>query len=245
MTSTPATDLSGRTVLITGASRGLGRALALAFGRAGATVALCARSLEPVQEVAREVEAAGGTATAATVDVTRPAEVRDWVEEVRARSGRPHVLINNASVLGPRADLADTAAEDWTRTIEVNLNGVFHVTRACLPAMREAGEGLIVNISSGAAVPPRAGWSAYAVSKAAVDVLTRNLAEEERDHGIRVVSVDPGAMRTEMRVAAYPEEGPATVKTPEEATAVFLWLAGPEGRSVTGERLRADEFRGA
>jgi NAD(P)-dependent dehydrogenase (short-subunit alcohol dehydrogenase family) len=245
MTSTTRPDLSGTTVLITGASRGLGHALALEFARAGAAVALCARSGEAVRRVASAVEDAGGAATASEVDVTDPVAVRRWVEETRTRLGTPRVLVNNASVLGPRAELIDTDDEAWKRTVDVNLNGVFHVIHACLPAMREAGEGLIVNVSSGAAVPPRAGWSAYAVSKAAVDVLTRNLAEEERGHGIRAVSVDPGAMRTEMRAAAYPEEDPATVKTPEEATAVFLWLAGPEGRDVTGERLSADDFRGA
>jgi len=244
MTSSARPDLSGRTVLITGASSGLGRALALAFGQAGAGVSLCARNGKDVRAVAAEIEEAGGTSTAAVVDVTNPRSVREWVQQSLARFRSLDVVINNASVLGPRADIAETSQEGWVRTIDVNLNGLFHVTRACLPSMREAGEGLVVNVSSGAAIPPRAGWSAYAVSKAAVDALTLNLAEEERPHGIRVNSVDPGAMRTEMRAAAYPEEDPATVKMPEEATPVFLWLAGPEGRAVTGARLRADDFRG-
>lgn len=229
-------------VLITGASRGLGRALALEFARRGHDVALCARGREELERVAAEVRGLGAVCVSETVDVADAGEVERWVALAARELGAPAVLINNASLLGPRVDLANYPAGEWERAVAVNLNGAFFASRAVVPQMIDAGGGAIINVSSGAAIPPRVGWGAYAVSKAAVEALTRNMAEELAETGVRVNAVDPGAMRTGMRAAAYPEEDPSRLKTPEETTGVFVWLTGPGAAELTGERISADEW---
>jgi NAD(P)-dependent dehydrogenase (short-subunit alcohol dehydrogenase family) len=235
--------VNGKVVLVTGASRGLGAALATAFGRAGARVAIGARDAEALAGLAAEVRRSGAACHAAALDVRDERSVRDWVRSATSELGAPSVLINNASVLGPRVPLAEHGIAAWRGTLDINLTGAFLATRAVLPSMLEQGDGSIVNVSSGAAVPPRVRWGAYAVSKHALEGFSRNLAEELKDTGVRVNLVDPGAMRTEMRAAAYPDEDPATVKTPEDTTGVFLWLASGASRGVTGQRFRADEWR--
>lgn len=229
-------------VLITGASRGLGRALALEFARRGHDVALCARGRVELERVAAEVRGLGVRCVTEAVDVADAGEVERWVALAARELGAPAVLINNASVLGPRVDLADYPADEWEGAVAVNLNGTFFASKAVVPLMIGAGGGAILNVSSGAAIPPRVGWGAYAVSKAAVEALTRNMARELAETEIRVNAVDPGAMRTAMRAAAYPEEDPRRLKTPEETTGVFVWLAGADAKELTGERISADEW---
>lgn len=235
-------ELDGRTVLITGASRGLGAALAEAFAHAGARVALCARRAEALRAVAARLRAAGAVCLARAVDVRREAEIARWVQEAERTLGPPAVLVNNASVLGRRVPLAEHSPEEWRQTLEINLTGAFLAARAVLPAMLRRGDGAIINVSSGAAVLPRVRWGAYSVAKYALEGLSWNLAAELEGTGVRVNVVDPGAMRTSMRAAAYPQEDPASVKPPEAATGVFLWLASDAARGVTGRRFRADEW---
>jgi NAD(P)-dependent dehydrogenase (short-subunit alcohol dehydrogenase family) len=232
-----------RAVLITGASRGLGRALAMEFASRGHAVGLCARDEAALRRVAAEVSGAGGRCMTAVADVADPASVARWVKGSEDEIGPPCVLINNASILGPRVALAEYPVDDWRRTIGVNLNGTFVVSRAVLPGMLAAGSGSIINVSSGAAIAPRRSWGAYAVSKAAVEVLTMNLAAELQGSGVRVNAVDPGAMRTEMRASAYPDEDPGDVKSPSGAVDVFLWLASADSARFTGRRFSADRWR--
>lgn len=123
-----------------------------------------------------------------------------------------------------------------------NLNGTFNVTRAVAPLMVGAGSGSVINVSSGASLPPRVNWGAYAVSKAAVDAFSYNLAAELNGSGVRVNIVDPGAMRTSMRADAYPAEDPTTLKEAESIVPLFLWLATDRSRGVTGQRFQADEW---
>lgn len=230
------------TVLITGASRGLGAALAHAFSAAGAPVGICARGGPALDRVAEEVRRHGGRCFARAVDVADPDAVEGWVDEATADLGPPQVLVNNASLLGPRVPLAEYGVDEWRQVLEVNLTGTFVVTRAVLPRMVRQGSGSIINVSSGAAAPPRERWGAYAVSKQAVEGLTFNWAREMQGSGVRLNVVDPGAMRTGMRAAAYPDEDPATVKTPGELVSLFLWLAGEASAGVTGRRFQADEW---
>lgn len=236
-------DLGGLTVAITGASRGLGAALAEAFAERGARLSLCARSPDALHAVEDRVRELGADCLARPVDVAIPTEVERWVEETAQRLAPPDVLVNNASVLGPRTSLASYPMEEWSRVLAVNLTGAFAASRAVLPHMLSRGRGSIINVSSGAAVPPRVNWGAYAVSKQALEGLTRNMAEELKGTGVRVNTVDPGAMRTRMRAEAYPQEDPDTVKTPVEIAELFLWLASDASRAVTGERFRADDWR--
>ena len=233
--------LGDKVTLITGASQGLGRALALAFAEEGARVVVNARSDESVRPVAGEVEGAGAEVLAVAADVSREAEVERLVRETVERFGRIDVLVNNAGLLGPRVGVEDYPEDEWRRVIDANLTGPYLVSKATIPHLSEGGS--IINVVSGVSVEGRAQWGAYSVSKFGVEGLTQILASELAERGIRVNAVDPGGMRTDMRAAAYPEEDPQTRITPEENTAVFLYLASDESKGVTGERFKAQEFR--
>jgi NAD(P)-dependent dehydrogenase (short-subunit alcohol dehydrogenase family) len=233
--------LGDKVALITGASQGLGRALALAFAEEGARVVVNARSDESVRPVAGEVEGAGAEVLAVAADVSRETEVERLVRETVERFGRIDVLVNNAGLLGPRVGVEDYPEDEWRRVIDANLTGPYLVSKAAIPHLSEGGS--IINVVSGVSVEGRAKWGAYSVSKFGVEGLTQILASELAERGIRVNAVDPGGMRTDMRAAAYPEEDPQTRITPEENTAVFLYLASDESKGVTGERFKAQEFR--
>jgi NAD(P)-dependent dehydrogenase (short-subunit alcohol dehydrogenase family) len=233
--------LGGKVALISGASQGLGRALALAYAKEGARVVINARSEEGIRPVAGEVEASGAEVLALAADVSKSADVQRLVDAATQRFDRIDVLVNNAGVLGPRVAIAEYPEDEWRRVIDANLTGPFLVSKAVVPHMPEGGS--IVNVVSGVSVEGRAKWGAYSVSKFGVEGLTQILASELEERGIRVNAVDPGGMRTEMRAAAYPEEDPMTRITPEENTGVFLYLASDESKGVTGERFKAQEFQ--
>ena len=233
--------LPGKVVMITGASRGLGRALAQAYAKEGASLVINSRSEESIRPVAEEAESSGAEVLALAADVSRGAEVEKLVDGAVQRFDRIDVLVNNAGLLGPRVPIEEYPEEEWRRVLDANLTASFLLTKAVIPHMPEGGS--IVNVTSGVSVEGRAEWGAYSVSKFGVEGLTQILAAELRDRGIRANSVDPGGMRTEMRAAAYPDEDPTTRITPEENTAVFLYLASDESRDVTGERFKAQEFQ--
>ncbi len=235
--------LEDRVALITGASQGLGRALALAYAREGARVVINARSEERIRPVAGEAEASGAEVLALAADVSKSADVQRLVGAAVERFGRIDVLVNNAGVLGPRVAIAEYPEEEWRRVIDANLTGPFLVSKAVVAHMPEGGS--IVNVVSGVSVEGRPEWGAYSVSKFGVEGLTQILASELEERGIRVNAVDPGGMRTGMRAAAYPEEDPMTRITPEENTDVFLYLASDESQGVTGQRFKAQEFQKA
>lgn len=235
--------LDGKVVLVTGASQGLGRALALAYAEAGAKVVINSRREESIEPVAEEVRDRGAEALALAADVSDGDDVRRLVDAAVERFGRIDVLVNNAGVLGPRVPIEEFPEDEWRRVIDANLTGPYLVTKAAIPHMPEGGS--IINVVSGVSVEGRAEWGAYSVSKFGIEGLTQILAAELRERGIRANAVDPGGMRTDMRAAAYPEEDPMTRITPEENTDVFLYLASDESRDVTGERFKAQEFRRA
>ncbi len=235
--------LEGKVALITGASQGLGRALALAFAREGASLVLNSRSEEGLRPVTEEAEDLGAGVLAVAADVSRGADVERLVGAAAERFGRVDVLVNNAGVLGPRVAIEEYPEDEWRRVIDANLTGPFLVSKRVVPLMPEGGS--IVNVVSGVSVEGRAEWGAYSVSKFGVEGLTQILAAELRDRRIRANAVDPGGMRTSMRAAAYPQEDPQTRITPEENTAVFLYLASDGSREVTGQRFKAQEFRPA
>lgn len=232
--------LKGKVTLVTGASQGLGKALALAFAREGAHVVVNARGEESIRPVAEEIEETGAEVLAVAGDVSKGADVERMVHETVERFGKIDVLVNNAGLLGPRVRIEEYPEDEWRRVIDANLTGPFLVSKAAIPHLPEGGS--IINVVSGVSVEGRAEWGAYSVSKFGVEGLTQILAAELAGRAVRVNAVDPGGMRTDMRAAAYPEEDPATRITPEENTAVFLYLASDESRDVTGERFKAQEF---
>lgn len=235
--------LRDKVVLITGASQGLGRALALAFAGEGARVVVNARSEGSIGPVAGEVEGAGTEVLSVAADVSKAPDVERLVRETVERFGRIDVLVNNAGVLGPRVGIGEYPEEEWRKVIDANLTGPFLVSKAAMAHMPEGGS--IINLVSGVSVEGRAEWGAYSVSKFGMEGLTQILAAELGERGVRANAVDPGGMRTDMRAAAYPEEDPQTRITPEENTAVFLYLASDESKGVTGERFKAQEFNPA
>jgi NAD(P)-dependent dehydrogenase (short-subunit alcohol dehydrogenase family) len=232
--------LEGKVAIVTGASQGLGRALALAFTREGASIVINSRSEERIRPVAREAESLDAEVLALAADVSKSADVERLVGATVERFERIDVLVNNAGLLGPRLPIEAYPEDEWRRVIDANLTGLFLVTKAAIPHMPEGGS--IINVVSGVSVEGRAGWGAYSVSKFGVEGITQILASELEGHRIRANAVDPGGMRTEMRAAAYPDEDPMTRITPEENTDVFLYLASERSRGVTGQRFKAQEF---
>jgi NAD(P)-dependent dehydrogenase (short-subunit alcohol dehydrogenase family) len=233
--------LRGKVVMITGASQGLGRALALACAQEGANLVLNSRNADSLDPVAQEAEGLGVEVLAIPGDVSRSTHVEMLVSAAVERFGRIDVLVNNAGLLGPRVPIEEYPEDEWRKVLEANLTGPFLLARAVVPHMTEGGS--IVNVTSGVSIEGRPRWGAYSVSKFGVEGLTQILAAELEERGIRVNSVDPGGMRTEMRAAAYPDEDPMTKITPEENTDVFLYLASDESKGVTGERFKAQEFQ--
>jgi NAD(P)-dependent dehydrogenase (short-subunit alcohol dehydrogenase family) len=232
--------LQGKVALVTGASQGLGRALALAYAREGASLVVNSRSEDGIRPVAGEVEGLGAEVLAVAADVSRAEDARTLVEQAVGRFGGIDVLVNNAGLLGPRVAIEEYPEEEWRRVIDANLTGSYLVSKATIPHLREGAS--IINVVSGVSVEGRAEWGAYSVSKFGVEGLSQILAAELEGRGVRSNAVDPGGMRTDMRAAAYPEEDPQTRITPEENTAVFVYLASDESKGVTGRRFKAQEF---
>src|ERR671917_1244914 len=235
--------LRGKVVMITGASQGLGRALALACAQEGANLVLNSRNADSLDPVAQEAEGAGVEVLAIPGDVSRSTHVEMLVSAAVERFGRIDVLVNNAGLLGPRVPIEEYPEDEWQWVLDANLTAPFLLSKAVIPHMPKGGS--IINMTSGVSVEGRPEWGAYSVSKFGLEGLTQILAAELKDRGIRVNSVDPGGMRTEMRAAAYPDEDPTTRITPEENTAVFIYLASDESRKVTGARFKAQEFQAA
>jgi NAD(P)-dependent dehydrogenase (short-subunit alcohol dehydrogenase family) len=237
--------IAGKVVLVTGASRGLGRALVETFAGCGAHVAFCARKGDAIQDMEADLLRRGVHAMAATCDVAIEEQVLRLVHRTVQRFGRIDVLINNASILGPRVPIADYPSEAWGSVLAANLTGSFLVSREVVHVMRRQRAGSIINVSSSLGRKVKPEWGAYSVSKWGLEGLSLLMAEELRGTGIRVNVVDPGAMRTDMRVAACPNEDPRTLRTPREVVEVFLYLASDDSGDVTGQRFVARDFRNA
>jgi NAD(P)-dependent dehydrogenase (short-subunit alcohol dehydrogenase family) len=225
-------DLRGTNAVITGGSRGLGRALALALGAAGARLALVARDPGPLAEAVAAVRAAGGEAHGIAADVADAAATHAVAGQAAALLGPIDLLVNNASTLGPVPPrlLLDTDCEDLTRALAVNVIGAFRLTKALAGPMALRGRGTIVNVTSDAATQAYARWGAYGASKAALEQLGRIWAAELDGTGVRVLTVDPGEMDTEMHAAAMPEADRAALPPPARAAArIVALLARGEG----------------
>lgn len=247
MTETQFETLQGKTVLITGASRGIGAAAARLFAQAGANVGLAARSGSAVADLADET---GGIAL--PCDVSDANAVEAAVSRLRDRFGGLDVLINNAGVIDPIARLDDSDPEAWGRAIDINLKGVFHGMRAALPVMRAQRGGTIITVSSGAAHNPLEGWSAYCASKAGAAMLTASAHLEAGADGVRVMGLSPGTVATDMQ-AAIRDSGVNPVSqldwsvhiAPEWPARALAWMCTPAADHLLGQEisLRDDEIR--
>ena len=234
-------NLAGKTVMITGASRGIGAACARGFAKAGARVALIARSSEAIADLAGEI---GPAAVAIPCDMTRYWEVEQAVEHCVTAHGGLDIVINNAGVLGPLTHMTDADPEAWGEVIDINLKGVYHAMRAALPGMLKAGSGTIVTVGSGAAHTPLEAWSAYCASKAGALMLTRMTHLEYGAQGIRALSLSPGTVATQMqRDIKASGIGPVSALDwedhipPEWVARALVWMCGPEADGYCGQEV--------
>ncbi|OQW47130.1 MAG: short-chain dehydrogenase [Proteobacteria bacterium SG_bin6] len=194
-------NLVGKVALVTGANRGIGAAIARRLAEAGAHVVVSARNEAGARAVAEAIRAAGGLADAVACDVTRYGDVVAAINAGVERRGRLDIMVANAGAIEPIARIADSDPGAWGAVVDVNLKGVYHCVRAALPTMLGNGGGTIVAMNSGAANAPMEGWSHYCASKAAVQMLTRQLHKEYGEHGVRSLGLSPGPVAGEMQAA--------------------------------------------
>jgi NAD(P)-dependent dehydrogenase (short-subunit alcohol dehydrogenase family) len=231
-------------VMITGASKGLGRALTLAFAKKGMKLAICARGEKDLLKVKEEAKALGAAnVLAVTADISKSKDVERFVALTEEAFGRIDVLINNASTLGPSPMpmLLDYPEEDFIEVLRVNAMSPFLVTRRVLPGMLLRDYGSVINVTSEAGNTGFAGWGAYGISKFAVEGLTETWADEVSETNVRVNMVDPGEMDTEMHRLAVPDCD-YELANPNDMVDVFLYLASDLSRGITGNRFIAKDF---
>lgn len=208
--------------LVTGASRGIGRAVAKALAREGAHVILAARREGSLEDVDDEIRAAGGSATLVRLDLTEGDKVDALGPSIYERWGRLDILVANAGLLGPLSPLPHISADAWNTVLDVNLTANWRLIRTLDPLLRHAEAGRAVFVSSGASAAKRGYWGPYSVSKAALEALVKTYAHEVANTTVRVNIVNPGPVRTEMRQQAFPGEDPMTLRTPEDVAEGFL-----------------------
>lgn len=212
-------ELSGKTALVTGASRGIGRAAALALAKAGAHVLALARTTGGLEELDDEIRAHGGQASLIPLDLTEGDGIERLAEALSGRFDKLDILIANAATLGELAPLTDIDPAVWQKTLDLNLTVNWRLIRAFDPMLRKAPDPRLVFLTSRVGgETERPFWGAYAVSKAALEMLARTYASETTKTNIGVSILDPGAMRTSMRAQAMPGEDPSTLPAPEELT---------------------------
>ncbi|GJE04929.1 MULTISPECIES: SDR family NAD(P)-dependent oxidoreductase [Methylobacterium] len=234
MTAAAERPLAGRIAVVTGASRGIGRAAALALAGAGAHIVAVARTQGALEELDDAVGAAGSTATLAPFDITDSDAIDRLGAAINERWGRLDVLVGNAGILGALTPLGHLPPKTWAQVMDVNVTANWRLIRSLDPLLRRSDAGRAVFVTSGAAHKARAYWGPYAVSKAALDALVRTYAAETETTAIRAMLLNPGPLRTAMRHQAMPGEDPQTLRTPEDLAPHFVRLASP-GWTETGK----------
>lgn len=239
-TATPDQEkfLSGRVALVTGASRGIGEAVALAYAKAGAHVVITARNTKALEALDDKIRTQGGAATLLPLDLLDHAKIDTLGPVLAEKFGRLDIFVGNAGMLGALSPIGHVKANDWDRVIALNLSANFRLIRTLDPLLRASDAGRVILVTSGAAEGFRAYWGAYAVSKAGLEALARSYKAETDQTNIKVNLLDPGRIRTTMRAEAFPGEDPQTLQTPDEITRCFLDLAAPTC-TKHGERIKA------
>ena len=237
--------LQGKYILITGASQGLGKQMAIDFARAGsAGIAILARDGKALEKLRQSIDEIAPQTKVLTIsaDLTKQEDIERAVAITLSTFGKLDVLVNNASTIGlsPMPYLLDYPLEDFRNVINTNLIAPFLLIKKALPAMIESG-GSIINVTSDAGVNGYPGWGAYGISKFGIEGMSQTWAAELEESGVRVNWVDPGDMNTAMHRAAEPEEDPEQWTNPAEVTEVFIYLASEESQRVNGQRFQAQE----
>jgi NAD(P)-dependent dehydrogenase (short-subunit alcohol dehydrogenase family) len=219
--------LAGRLALVTGSTRGIGRAVALAYAREGAHLILVGRTAGALEEVDDEIRALGGAATLLTLDLRSHDKIDALGPTIYQRWNKLDILVGNAGILGPLSPLGHVTADAWDEVLAINLTANWRLIRTLDPLLRRSDAGRAIFVSSGAASAPRAYWGPYAASKAGLEVLVRVYADEVANTPVRVNLLSPGPTRTGMRAKAFPGEDPASLKSPEHTVETFVRLAMP------------------
>ena len=226
--------LKDKVALVTGGGRGIGKAVALAYAREGASLAVCARTVAEIEETAKEIQSLGRECLGLVCDVSSEESVSGLLEKVAKSFGRVDVLVNNAGVMTRPTSIAEFEIKKWDYTIAVNLRGTFLVTRAALPLMMRQKGGSIINVSSSIGRGAYSNFSAYAASKWGVEGFTQTLAAELGSR-IRVNSVDPGYVATKLTLYSGSK--------PESVTDLFVFLASDESKGISSRKLTASGWR--
>ncbi len=245
-------ELSGKTAVVTGASKGIGEAAARHLAKCGMNVVLAARSGNAVHKIARKISDDGGQAIGLACDVSSYDQVKALIGQAVDAFGSIDVLVNNAGLIDPISRIEHSDPLHWGHVIDVNVKGIYYGIRTVLPYMKKQGSGVIINISSGAATSALEGWSHYCSSKAAALSLTRCMHREEAENGVRVVGLSPGTVATDMQVSIkasginpVSELDPSVHIPPLWVAKAIAWLATKDARDFDGDdvSLRDEEIR--
>ena len=232
-------DFDGRVIMVTGATSGIGRAVASELVRSGATVILHGRNEKVLEALYQELKPQGPEPSVAQIDLERAQgpQYQQLTHEIESRYGRLDGLLHNAAILGDKSPIEHYDIGLWQRVLLVDLTAPFILTRCLLPLLHKSADASLVFTSSGVGVRGRAFWGAYAVAKAGLENLAQTLTEELENTPIRVNVVNPGGTRTKMRTRAYPAENPASLPTPESVAPPYLYLLGGASRAIRGQRF--------
>ena len=223
--------LDGRIALITGATRGIGHAVAIAYAKAGAHLILTGRTSGAIEELDDEIKAATGKAESSsliTLNLKHGDKIDGLGPALYQRFGKLDILVSCAGVLGPLTPLGHLKSDAWAETLDINLSANMRLIRTLDPLLQKSDAGRAIFVTSGAAEAKNAYWGPYAVSKAGLDALVKTYAQEIANSNVRANLLSPGPIRTAMRAKAFPGEDAATLKTPEEIAPVFVRLADPK-----------------
>lgn len=243
--------LKANVAIITGASRGLGRASAMEMAKEGASLVILSRTLPEIEVTSRTIEKVGGNVLSLKVDISRSTDVEEAVDKAQSHFGKIDILMNNAAVIGPVRPLFEVDEGDWNICMDINLKGTFLFSKAVIPYMIRQKKGKIINVTSGLGVMAMPLFGGYSIAKAGVIHLTKILAEELKAHNIQVNGLDPGVMDTRMQeelrnlgpevlgdkiyaeFSGFKEKG--LLKPPERVAKLAVFLASEESNSITGE----------
>lgn len=236
------TDLNNKTILVTGAGDGIGKAASIAFAKSGATVILLGRTVKKLEEVYDEIMKEGGSEPAIVPLDLNGATQRHYQEmaaTIESQFGKLDGVLHNASLLGDLQPFAQITETQFNEVMQVNLNSTFLMTQALLPALKKAPLASVVFTSSGVGSQGRAYWGTYSISKFATEGMMQTLADEYSNSTLRFNCINPGATRTQMRAKAFPAEDRDTLKTPEDLMPLYQFLMADDSQSVSGKTIKA------
>ena len=234
-------DLSNKLILVTGATRGIGRAVAVAAAAAGAEIIITGRTIGALEEVDDEIKAAGSSATIVELDMKDAAAIPRLASAIAGRWGRLDGFVANAAMLAALTPIGHLTPEAWDESVAVNLTGQWHMIRAFDPLLRAAPAGRAILVTSGAALGSKPFWAPYAATKAGLEALGRSWAGESEQTNLKINMINPGGTATKMRASAFPGEDPASLPQPSDIAPAFLRLLA-EDCPYHGELVEARQL---